>query len=219
MMRAIAAATLGLLMSSTATMAQEGTMETIPVNEAEEAESLSRPAQLPYTFAALRYMFNEYEVRSPATTVDGDGFAVDGSFQFLPSFFAVGSYSMVSTDEVPGTSATADIDELSLGGGYRMELAPAADFNATLQIVRQEVSGTGGSADEIGYRLGAGVRSVLFTHFEGRAEVSYFDIDEEGDLFLTFGGLYRIMPQLAAGLDMTLNNEVFSYGVTGRWAF
>jgi hypothetical protein len=223
MKRAIMATTVGLLLASTSAVAQS-TVNTIPVNDAAAADRLSGAAQLPYTFAALRYMQNEYQVNNPDSTVDGDGFGIEGSYLFLPSFYAVGSYSMIETDNIQGFNEGIELDELTLGAGYRMDLTATADFNGSLRVVRQEASFAGNTSDdEIGYLLGAGARGVFFIpQFEARAEVTYLDIAEDGDLFLNLGGLYRFdrwVRGLAAGADITLNNDTTSLALTGRWAF
>lgn len=217
-MKKIAPALLaGLCLVPAANAAEK--VATIPVKDGATAETLSRGVPVPYTYAELGYLMSSLD----DADADLDTISLGGSFLFMPSIFALGSYNSGSLD-VGG--ADFDITSLQLGGGYRHALSTSIDLVASLEFVQAEIKDT--PADDSGYQLSVGVRGLLMDKIEGAAGISHTDVFDEASTTLNLSALYdlsQFVPKLQAGIDLALGDDAIipesakGYGVKVRYSF
>jgi hypothetical protein len=197
-----------VLLASAAVPAQEQPLETIPVDP-EAAAAPSDSANVPYNWAAARFLRVEYDESS------ADGLGIEGSYLLLPNIYGVGALFL-------GEGDASETTQVELGAGFRTALTPAIDANAAFRFVKLETDAADGSqvADDIGYKFDAGVRTLLMERLEGAAGLTFASISgEAGHTFLTGSALYRVLPQMSVGIEALYGNSSYSYGLLGRWAF
>ena len=223
MKRFIGVAAAGLLLASTAAVARN-TVETIPVKDEESAERLSRGVVVPYTWAAVDYTKTTHEPKGAGNAeIDDTLIGLSGSFLVTPDIFVIGGYATGQTEAIFGEKL--DVVTMYVGGGYRMAWSPTLDLNTTLSVVQGEVKDTAtinSDVDDTGFRLAGGVRTVLIDKLEVGGNLAYTDVDDLdyfSGLSLQGTALYTIIPQLAAGLDVTVGDNQTGFGVRARWAF
>lgn len=161
-----------------------------------------------YDFLELRYIDTEID----DANLDGDGIAFAGSYNVQGNWLIVGSFTVLDYDQ------NVDGSSLSIGGGYVWPVDPRFDLFATASVVRAEVEAGNFDDSETGFALLGGIRSKFNEQIEGRAELSYVDIDDS-DVSILLGGDYYFNSQLAAGITLNLSgdNDVLTIG--GRWFF
>lgn len=141
-----------------------------------------------HTFVEAGYGYGEIA----GGAVDGDGFAVGGSFQLPANFLVAASYSDFDYD---GT----DIAALSAGAGYVLPLGSAFDLIAGASFEQLEVD----SEDVSGFGLNVGTRGRLTDKVELSARLAYVDLDEGYSAFTsTLGARYYVNRNFAWGLDV-----------------
>ena len=121
------------------------------------AASVSLPAWaddgMSYTFVEAAYV--DTEIDGSGFDVDGDGIALDGSFELNESVFLTASYSTQDFD------FGIDLDQWSAGIGGHMPLADNIELVGTLRYVDAETDTRFGDVDDDGFGIGVGVRYQL----------------------------------------------------------
>ncbi len=148
-------------------------------------------------------------------TIDGDGFGLAGSFEVADNFHVFGGYSSTGFD------FSVDLNQISLGGGYHEEISANTSFFANLAYVNLELeTGSFGSVDESGVGAAIGLRSMISDRLELEGSIGYVDLGNELDGF-SFGGVarYSFSDSFALGLAVEVEEDVLSYGLTGRVYF
>ena len=147
--------------------------------------------------------------------VDGDGFGIGGSFEIGEDWFVQLAYGQADFD------FDIELDQWALGFGYHRAMTENNDVFATLSYVSAEVSASGlGSADDDGFGIAVGVRSMLSDSFELTGALAYVDLDDGGDsTSLGLEGLYSFNDVFALGLGFEFDDDVTTYGVFGRFYF
>ena len=154
------------------------------------------------------YVEGRFLIDAEIENVDGDGFHVGGSYLVRNDIYLLGSFETVDFDN------NVDADIIELGAGYIYPLNTQWDSNYELSYVDTDLSGPGGSRDDTGFSLSAGVRGMVTPEFEARAKLVYIDVDDS-DTFITLAGDYFIKPNLSAGVEVDLagDYETLSLGV------
>ncbi|MDJ0748057.1 MAG: porin [Woeseiaceae bacterium] len=170
-------------------------------------------ADISYNYVDLGFQRIELDV--PGADVDGDGFAIGGSFKIAEDWFVQAGYGTADFD------FGIDLDQTALGLGYRSAISPTSDVFATVSYVRAEVSASGfGSADDDGFGISVGVRAMLTDVLELNGSIGYVDFDDGGDgTSFSAGGLYNFTDTFALGLGIGVEEDVTSYGIFGRIYF
>jgi len=147
--------------------------------------------------------------------VDGDGWALGGSFEIGEDFFAFASYSDTGFD------FGIDLTQYQAGIGWHTGVSDNTDFFARAAYVSAEIDAPGfGSADESGYGIGIGVRSNVTDLIELYGEISYVDLGSGADSTAIGGGIYfNITESFALGLGAATDDDVTSFGATARFYF
>ena len=170
-------------------------------------------ADISYNYVDLGVQRIELDV--PGADVDGDGFAIGGSFEIAEEWFVQAGYGTADFD------FGVDLDQFTLGLGYRSAISPTSDVFATVNYLRADVSASGlGSADDDGFGVSVGVRAMLNDVFELNGSIGYVDLDEGGDgTSVSAGGLYSFTDTFALGVNIGVDEDVTSYGIVGRIYF
>lgn len=140
--------------------------------------ALALAATLPLSAQASELKYNYVELGYNQTNTSGlslHGYDFKGSAGFGDNFFGTASYQH-------GSDNGLDLNETTVGLGFRNAVSDKADFNASVSYVRDNVDLGGlGSNSENGYRVAAGMRGLLTDKFEGNFNVNYTDVNNFGN--------------------------------------
>lgn len=163
--------------------------------------------EVSYSFLELGYVDTELD----NLNVDGDGFALRGSYAFTDLFHGFASYTDTEYDF--GVSA----EQFELGGGLRFALNPRLDLVTTLSYVDVSVDIPGRrDADDDAIALAAGLRSRVSDALELRGEIKHFNYDKgSNDTALGFGARYYFTNQFALTGDVSVADDVGSTFLLG----
>ena len=146
--------------------------------------------------------------------VDGDGFALGGSFEFNEDFFGFIGYSDIGFD------FSVDLTQFRAGIGWQTGMSENTSFFATAGYVEAEVDAPGfNSIDDSGYTLGIGVRGNVSELIELYANISYVDFGDGDSTGFGGGIFFNLTEQFALGLGASTDDDVTGYGVTARLYF
>ncbi len=170
-------------------------------------------ADISYNYVDLGYQ--RIDIDSSPIDVDGDGFAIGGAFEIAEDWFVQAAYGQADFD------FGVDLDQTTLGFGYRLSMTETSDVFATVNYVRADISSTFfGSADDDGFGISVGVRAMLTDTFELNGALGYVDLDDSGDnTTVSVGGLYSFTDTFALGLGAEFDDDITSYGIVGRLYF
>lgn len=148
------------------------------------------------------------------------GFAIGGSSLLGENVFIRGSYSLL-TDDISGVDI--DLDQASVGLGYRYGLTETTDVYTSLSYQYVELSargfGASESLDDNGYGLTVGLRSRITEQLELDGAIAYVDIGDESETGLGVSGHYYFNQNVALGLTYSSTADVSVYGISLRYAF
>jgi hypothetical protein len=164
-----------------------------------------------YSYLDLGYVKSELDDYN----VNGDGYALRGSYEITPRVHAFAGYTDLDYDF--GVNATT----MELGAGYAWPMSPTLDVIGTASYLHADVKASGlGSADDSGLGLGVGVRGRVLNVVELTGGVQYVDFDKSGnDTALNAGGRYYFTNRFAAGLDMSFDDAGTTWMLGGRYSF
>jgi hypothetical protein len=161
-----------------------------------------------YSYVELAFVDSELD--EPA--VDGDGFALRGSLEFHPSFFAFAELEDLGYDR------DVDVTSIVVGAGGHYPLNDKVDLVGRFGIVKYDVDADDFSADEDGFTLGARVRSEVMPRLELEGGFDYIDVDSGDDTVAVLEGRYFFMPNVSGGLRLEFGDED-AIGIAGRLTF
>lgn len=146
---------------------------------------------------------------------DGDGFAVAGSAAVGDSAFVFAKYGSFDLESV------VDYSILSVGAGYHDSLSEKTDWYATLAYVKADLdAGFFGSADDSGYGVSVGLRSMMSPSLEVYGSIGYTDLGDGADGTAFGAGLwYTVSGNIALGLNASFEEDVTTYGAGVRLYF
>ncbi len=215
---------LGLLVGSGSARA-EGSKDgkplgTIPVR-GETTEDMAASTPFSYTFVQAKYALTDIE----HTDIGIDGFGVGGSFLFAPNLYVVGGYEQAETDEFSfgGPASTIEFTTFELGVGYRQGLAANVDLNAVIEMIQQDVEGTGElqglSDDDNGYGIGAGLRYMVWPQVELFGSGSFVSIFDDHEALVSAGGRFHFSNLISAGASVVVGGDTATYNGSVRASF
>lgn len=165
--------------------------------------ALTLAAALPFTASAAEGISYNYVEAGYAKTDakssfnDADGWAIAGSYAFLPNFHVFGGYSKQETDSfkvdgIPGLSYSYDLDNWNLGVGYNHELSKRVDLVTRIAYQESKADfGYGASEKHKGGSVEVGVRGSLAPNWEGYAFAGYQDLDTKYKGFIEDTGFQK----------------------------
>lgn len=207
-----------------------------------------------YTFVEIDYVVQDIDMFEDDDAFDniledfddGDGYQVAGSFQFIDSWFAFGSYSNTQADFTftNDTGMTIPSDEdiktLRLGVGYFFPMTTAMDFVATASYVDVDygdfnLGATESDLDEWdavddafndldedssdGYSLDAGVRSQVVEWVELGGGLRYTDLDSGDDFSVFANALFELNQNMGINLSADFGDDVSTYALGFRYSW
>ena len=178
--------------------------------------ALSADSPLSYSHAGVGYMTGDI------ADVDFSGFGVYGSYALNDSFFVIGDYTSISSDDsfdfgfgVDDIEAT----QINVGFGFHTPISDATDFVATLSYADAEVEFFDLTEDGNGYIMSAGVRAKPTQEIELQAFLNYADIEDGSETGYLLGARYFTMPTLSLGLNYGSSDDFDSFSFDVRFDF
>jgi len=159
---------------------------------------------LSYTYAELRFVDVDFR--------GGDGFRFNGSFELENNWLIVGGLTALDFNN------NVDSTVLELGGGYIWHYSKDFDLLSTFRFVRAEIDTPGGSSDDNGFAISAGVRGLLAPQFEIRGSVNHINLDNS-DTYLEFAGDYYITERVSVGASLEFAGDADAFTIGARWFF
>lgn len=152
---------------------------------------------LSYTYAGIGYQTGEL------ADIDFAGFGVYGSKALNESFFLLGGYTSIESDDQFDIGFGADEIEattFSFGLGFHTPINETVDFVSTLSYADAEVEYLGLTEDGNGYILAAGVRALPSDVLELSAFINYADIEDGSETGYSLAARYFTTPDISLGL-------------------
>jgi opacity protein-like surface antigen len=167
-----------------------------------------------YNFVSLGYQSVDLDAGG-GIDVDGDGWALGGSFEIGENMFGFVSYADTGFD------FNIDLTQIQAGLGWQTDVSETTNFFARAAYVKAEIDAPGfGSEDESGYGVGIGVRSNVTDLIELYAEIAYVDLGSGADSTAFGGGIFfNLTEDFALGLGASTDDDVTSFGATARYYF
>lgn len=167
-----------------------------------------------YNFIVAGYQTVEFD--NPfGGDVDGDGFAIGGSYAVAENWHIIGGYTSLGFD------FGIDLNELVIGGGYHTAISDTTSAFAELAYVNAEVdAGGAGNVDDSGFGFSVGLRSNVTERVELSGFLSYVDFGDGGDATSVGGGAwYLVNDTIEIGVTAEFDEDVTGFGIGGRFFF
>lgn len=131
-------------------------------------------------------------------SVDTDGFGIRSSFEIDETWFATFEYTSLATDP-----SGLDITDWALHGGWRNDMFFAKFGYETMELD----AGGGNSADDGGYNLDFGVRTMVSDSVELNGHLGYSDLGDL-DTFMNygFGAVWMFGEQMGASFNYDMRS-------------
>jgi hypothetical protein len=173
----------------------------------------SQADTMDYSYVELGFVDSERDIDDDRS-VEGDGFALRGSLEFHPSFFAFAEVEDLGYDE------DVDVTSIAVGAGGHYPLNDKVDLVGRFGIVKYDVDAgrLGFNADEDGFTLGARVRGEVMPRLELEGGFDYVDIDSGDDTVAVLEGRYFFLSNVSGGLRLEFGDED-AIGIAGRLTF
>lgn len=157
---------------------------------------------------------------------DESGFGISGTKLLNSNFFVTGSYSTftVNTFDAFGFDIDEDFNFLSLGLGARKAVAGNTDIFGTVSYEYAEYAVSSGFAsrtvaDNNGYSLTAGVRSMVTPKVELTAAIDYVEFDDESETGFGVEAAYHFTNKFAAGVGFHNSDDVDTISLNATMKF
>lgn len=121
--------------------------------------------------------------------VDGDGFAIGGSFEGGESWHVFGGYGSTNFD------FGVDLNELVIGAGYHTAISDTVDFVGELAYVSVEVEVPAGfTVDDDGIGVSIGLRGMMSDVVELSGSINYVDPVGDGETSFDANAWFNMSP-------------------------
>ena len=178
--------------------------------------ALAADSPLSYSHAGVGYMTGDI------ADVDFSGFGIYGSYALNDSFFVIGDYTSISSDdkfEIESGSDDIEATQFSIGLGFHTPISDVTDFVATLSYADAEVEFFDLTEDGNGYILSAGVRAKPTQEIELQALLNYADVEDDSETGYMLGARHFTMPTLSLGLNYRSSDDFDSFSFDVRFDF
>jgi hypothetical protein len=176
--------------------AQEGNQPTTPFS---------------YSYAEITYAETELEVAG--SDLDGDGFAISGSYELNDDWHVFGGIGNTDLD------FNIDLDSWVIGAGYRYPLQDDLDVYGRVMFLTMDVDLPGPfDPDDDGLGLQVRLRHRLNEEFELEGGLQYLDI-ADSDTSLQAEGRYYFEDSFSVGIGLTFGGDTDGLGISARYSF
>lgn len=160
-------------------------------------------ADFSYTYAQASYISSDF------AGADGDGFALDGSFELNKDFALIAGYETTSYDEF---GVSLDIDVLALGVAFHMPVDEKMDAVFTGGLLDAEMSldvndpffgSFSISGDDTGNFLSAGIRLQANPQMELGLALKRYDMFDEAETGIDASLLFNLDKKNQLGLSFS----------------
>jgi hypothetical protein len=174
------------------------------------AQQSTRPqsSAFSYSYAELEYADTEYDL---GQDVDGDGFAIKGSYELNDDWHVFASYGMADLD------FGLDLDTLTVGAGYVYPLRDDVDIYGRVMYVKQDFDPSI-NIDDDGLGLQARIRTRLSDDFEVEGGIQYMHVNDS-DTSLQAEGRYYFNDDFSVGVGLSFAGDADGIGVSIRYSF
>jgi hypothetical protein len=169
-----------------------------------------------YNYLQFGYLHVDFD----DTDVDGEAWSLGGSAAITDMFHVIGSYDDGDLDGDFGVDV--DFSRLRLGAGINYALTSTTDLVGDLYYLDVEVDPDGpGEADEDGFGLKAGVRSMLSDQLELNGGLRYEDLggDLDDETSIYAGAVYSFTEQWGVYGGAEFGDDASEYGIGARFYF
>ena len=172
-----------------------------------------------YNFLQVNYGTVDFALSS----IDCDGFGLNGSFGVTENLDIVASYHTADYFEY-----VTDATEWRVGLGGHSSLSDHVDIVARVEYVNTDIDhligqAPPGSVDNFadsGFGLTVGARAKILSRFEVNGGVSYVDLSDQGNEFgFGAGMLFNWTKSISVGAFASWADDEFSYTASARWYF
>lgn len=150
--------------------------------------------------------------------VDGNGFAVSGSFSVSPNIAITALYETVSLDRIFGIDV--DATELDFGITAHTSIAPSTDIFGNFSIVNGEVEASDGfttiSDDDTGNSITIGLRYMATDKTEINVVFSRVDIFDDTYNTFGFGARFYANEKFSIGIGYGTGDDVDTLLLSAR---
>ncbi|AXR07448.1 outer membrane beta-barrel protein [Salinimonas sediminis] len=147
------------------------------------------------------------------------GYALAASKAIGENFFLKANYSDLSEEE---SGLDTDLSQFSAGVGYRYSATKTTDVYGVVSFERIEIEasafGESVEADDDGFGIEAGIRSMIIDQLELSAAVKHIEMDE-GDTGFVAGANFYITPAIAVGASYEMRDDIDFLGADIRYSF
>jgi len=162
-----------------------------------------------YSYVDLGYVETEIDGVGPKA----DGFGLRGSGGFAENFFVFAEFADQSIRNI-------DIEQLAVGLGGHLPLSDNLDLVGRAGWARAEASGFGGSIDDDGYLVSAGLRGRIGEYVELEGSVIHTDFGgNSDDTAVAVGGRYHFTQNFAVGAEYQEGDETSTIMAGVRFSF
>jgi hypothetical protein len=142
-----------------------------------------------------------------------DGYGLRGSVGFAENFFVFAEFADQSVSNI-------DIEQLAVGLGGHLPLSENLDLVGRAGWAQAEVSGFGGSIDDDGYLVSAGLRGRVADALELEGSVIHTDFGgNSDDTAIAVGGRYHFTENFALGAEFQHSDDAETIMALVRFSF
>ena len=150
--------------------------------------------------------------------VDGDGFAVSGSFSVTPNIAVGALFGSTSYDDIFGV--TVDATELNFGLVAHTSVSPGTDIFGSFSVVNAEVELSDGfntlTDDDTGNAIGAGIRSMISDKVEVNVALARVDIFDDSATDFGLGARFYVDQKISLGVAYVTGDDVDTLLLSAR---
>jgi len=156
--------------------------------------------------------------------IDASGYALKSSTTLGDNFLVTASYNTVSDEmNMYGYDVEITLSQLSVGLGYKYNISQATDIYGIVSyrgyVAEVEAGGAKEDADESGYGIELGAKTMLTPNLEVGGGLDYTSVDGETDTGLVGTINYAFTTSFSIGAGVTTSSDITSVLATLRLSF
>ena len=163
-----------------------------------------------YNYGELR-LIADAELDDADVDIDGDGFALAGSYRIDELFYGLADYEVLDYDD--GVDTTL----LQVGAGMIFPY-DKVDLIAEFTLADYDVDGNSSRDSDTGFRVAGGARGYLFPNVEVRGALNYLELDDE-DVYISLAADYFVTKDFSINIAKDFSGDVDRLSLGARYYF